>query len=309
MWGKKFCKTLRDTKRVSSALTTSFNILLILLVLNTLSGNLGIFNQSLMLVFTIYLLVGFILINIPIKKTCCALIQDHRLQGKILFGLLLVILSFLLLLFTEIPMLWIASIALLLSGVKIIHSELALQRKEITMLLASSFVYAVFFTLIQTIPLLWNVIYQFSIFFSRFVGILIGKSLMFGPSVSGLWILLVFLIFSTVLFFLSKRKKSILKTFILTILDLFLLWILYLIILGFVEFNGFYLHFVLFIFCLFPISLLVSKCSFDASPIILFDFKKLSPKKIIKNGAVWAVLFLFISTVTITVFIGEEHTT
>ena len=307
MWGKKFFETLKDEKRVASALTMAFNIIVILLVLNTLSCNLGIFDQSLMLVFTIYLLVGFILINLPIKKTFCALIQDHRFQWKILFGLFLVILSFLLLLFTEIPMLWIASIPLLLSGMRIIHNELAQQRKEITMLLASSFVYAVFFILIQTIPLLWNVIHQFSIFFSSFVGILIGKSLVYGPSVSGLWIILVFLIFSIVLFFLSNRKKSILKTFMLTILDLFLLWMLYLIILGFVEFNGFYLHFILFIFCLFPISLLVSKCSFDESTIIICNFKELSPKKIIKNGAVWTVLFLFISTVTLTVFIGEEH--
>lgn len=309
MWGKKFRKTLKDKKIVASTLTTDINLLLIFLVLNALSSNLGIYDQSLMLVFSIYLLVGFVLLNLPLKKTCHAIIGNHPLRIKILFGLFLVVLSFLLLLFTEIPMLWIASISLLLSGMEIAHSELGLRRKEIHFLLIASLVYTVFYVLIQTIPVLWNVIHQFSLLFTGLIGRLIGKSLILGPSVSGLWIVIVFLIFSIVLFLLSKNKQTILKTFVLSIFSIFLLWMFYIIILGFVEFDGFYLHFILFIFCLLPIYLSVSKYSYDESKKNIFGFKELTPKKLIKNGMVWTVVFLFISTVTITTFIGEENTT
>ncbi|MCK5458948.1 MAG: hypothetical protein KAI20_03595, partial [Thermoplasmatales archaeon] len=191
---------------------------------------------------------------------------------------------------------------------EIAHSELGLRRKEIHFLLIASLVYTVFYVLIQTIPVLWNVIHQFSLLFTGFIGRLIGKSLMLGPSVSGLWIVIVFLIFSIVLFLLSKNKQTILKTFVLSIFGLLFLWMFYIIILGFVEFDGFYLHFILFIFCLLPIYLSVSKYSYDESKKNIFGFKELTPKKLIKNGMVWTVVFLFISTVTITTFIGEENT-
>ena len=94
MWGKKIGETLKDKKIVASTLITDCNVLLIFLVLNALSGNLGMFTQSLMLVFTIYLLAGFILLNLPLKKTGQAIIRNQSLRGKILFGLWLISCAF-----------------------------------------------------------------------------------------------------------------------------------------------------------------------------------------------------------------------
>ena len=66
MRGKKHLETLRNL--LSSVLISGINIFLVLLVLNLLSLNIGIFEQSFILAFTLYLIAGIILLNLPLKK-------------------------------------------------------------------------------------------------------------------------------------------------------------------------------------------------------------------------------------------------
>ena len=79
MQEKKISKVLRDKNLLTSVFTTLFNVILVLLVLNMLSSNLGMFEQSLVLMFTLYILIGSVLFNLPLKKFFHLLISRKKL--------------------------------------------------------------------------------------------------------------------------------------------------------------------------------------------------------------------------------------
>ena len=166
--------------------------------------------------------------------------------------------------------------------------------------------------LLQTIPALWHTIQQFSLMFSDVIGSIINKPLSLGPSASGLWIVIIFLILSIVSFFVSHNKKQpqIIRL-ALNIVGLLISWTVYLTILGFIEFesknDAVNFHYLLFLFCLIPTFLHLSKYEFRESTIGILKFKDIKIKNLTKNGAIWTLLFLFISSVTLTTFIGANN--
>jgi len=112
MRGKRYLETLRNL--LSAVVISGINIFLILLVLNLLSLNIGIFEQSFILAFTLYLLVGILLLNLPLKKLFLIIRKKNTEHAdKILAGFLLILFSFILLIFTKMQILWIASIPIL----------------------------------------------------------------------------------------------------------------------------------------------------------------------------------------------------
>ena len=311
MRGKRYLETLRDL--LSAVVISGINIFLILLILNLLSLNIGIFEQSFILAFTLYLLVGILLLNLPLKKLFLIIRKKNTGHvDKILAGLLLILFSFILLIFTKMQILWIASIPILVSGLDLTLQGLDKKRKELHLLSVTSFIYALFFMLLQTIPALWHTIQQFSLMFSDVIGSIINKPLSLGPSASGLWIVIIFLALSIVSFFVSHNKKQpqIIRL-ALNIVGLFISWTVYLTILGFIEFesknDAVNFHYLLFLFCLIPTFLYLSKYEFRESTIGILKFKDIKIKNLTKNGAIWALLFLFISSVTLTTFIGANN--
>lgn len=312
MLGKLSSKTLKNRNKIATTIISGLNISLILLVLNLLSFNMGIFEQSFVLAFTTFLLLGILFFNLPLKKICLSIRRKNPNINHIAFGLLLILFSFILLLFTSLQMLWIAGIPVLISGLDLTLKGLNIKRKELYLLSVTSFAYALFFMLLQTIPAIWHAIKWFSLMFSGAIGSILGKSLSFGPSTSGLWIVIIFIIFSKVNFLTSDNKKqSQVVRSILYVSGLFISWIIYLIILGFVEFESkndvVNLHYLLFLFCLIPTFLYLLKYEFKEPTIDILKLKKIKAKKIVKNGAVWALLLLFISSLTITTFIGASN--
>ena len=311
MRGKKHLETLRNL--LSAVVISGINIFLILLILNLLSLNIGIFEQSFILAFTLYLLVGILLLNLPLKKLFLIIRKKNTGHvDKILAGLLLILFSFILLLFTKMQILWIASIPILVSGLDLTLQGLDKKRKELHLLSVTSFIYALFFMLLQTIPALWHTIQQFSFMFSDVIGSIINKPLSLGPSASGLWIVIIFLALSIVSFFVSHNKKQpqIIRL-ALNIVGLLISWTVYLTILGFIEFesknDAVNFHYLLFLFCLIPTFLYLSKYEFRESTIGILKFKDIKIKNLTKNGAIWALLFLFISSVILTTFIGANN--
>jgi len=312
MW-KKITKKLPEKTSVKTAIYSGLNISLILLVLNLLSLNFDILEKSFVHAFAAFLIISVLLLNIPLKKLCVTIRKKTAEFNRIIAGLILLIISFIVFLFTKNQMLWIASIPLLISGLDLTIRGIDSKRKELYLLSVTSFVYAIFFMLLQTIPALWYAIQQFSLIVSGAVGFLVNKSLSLGPSTSGLWIVIIFLIFSIVSFFLSyTKKKSNIIRLILIRLGLFIVWIIYMIILAFVEFESkqdvVNLHIILFLLCLIPTFLYLIRYEFKDSKIIRLKFKKIRAK----NGAILALIFLFISSLTPTVLMNnttssEDH--
>jgi len=308
----KYSKILKDKKLLKAALLGGTNISLILLALNLLSINLTIVDSSLMIASTAYLLIGVIILNLPFKKIYEVIKRKNTKKASfynIIVGIILILFSFILLLATRIQMLWLVSIPILISGIDITLQGVDTTRKELRLLTISSFAYAIFFMLIQTIPAIWYALQQFSLWFSSAIGSVIGKTMILGPSTSGLWIVIIFAIASCCIFLLAGLKK---KHLVLNLIGLLICWIVYLVILGFVEFesksNVIDLHYLLFVFCLISTFLYLAKSKIGFESFKMLRFKDIKISKFIKNGAVWALVLLLLSSILLTVFFSGGTT-
>ena len=311
MFGGRYLKVLGNNDLLKNSLFYYINTILIILVLNLLSVNFFKVESSFTLITIIYIIIGLLIFNIPFKRLYNYITRQNFktiIFYNIIKGLFFIILSLFILLFSKIQMLWISSIPLILIGLDFILQSIGIIRKELFLLSVVAFVYTIFFILLQTIPQLWYSIQQFSLWFSKHIGLLIGVSLLLGPSASGLWIIIIFFIFSCCIFILSGLGK---KLFLLNVIGLAICWIVYLIILGFVEFelnsDVLNLHFVLFLLCLIPTFLYLRSINFSSKTMDNSSYKNWKFKNIIKNGTVWALIFLFIFSILLTSFPGAEN--
>ena len=177
-------------------------------------------------------------------------------------------------------MLWLSSIPIFISGLDLTLKGINIKREEFYLISLFSISYVIIYVLIQTIPILWHLIQRFSFLVSSSIGALIGKSMLFGPSVSGLWIVIISIIVTITNFYLSSNKKLHLKKFLFTIVGIYIGWIIYLVILGFMEFKSKYdvvnLHIILFIFCLIPILFYLFKLEIKEGRLIKLNFSKIN---------------------------------
>jgi hypothetical protein len=298
-----------NTRVFQSTVIITINVICILLALNLLSNNFGIAFPALLHFIAIFLLFGVIFLNLPLQVTIHTLGKKTSHPMKLITGLILLIGAFLLLIFSSNQVLWISSIALLISGLDLILQAVDRKRKELSLLAVASFGYAVVFLLFQTIPLFWYIHQQCSLQVSHTIGIITGKPLLLGPTTSGLGIFLVFLVFLLSSFLLqTKKTRKEITWFTVCCGGLFFVWILYLAILGFVSFasnnDTINLHPLLFLFCLIP----------TFGYLLRYQFKETRTdtmywigdyKKILKNGAVWAVVLLFLSVSLMTIFVSS----
>jgi hypothetical protein len=228
---------------------------------------------------------------------------------KLIMGLILLVGTFLLLIFSLNQLLWISSIPLFISGLDLILQAVHRKRKELPLLAVVSFGYAFVFLLLQTIPFFWYIHQQCSLLASHTIGIITGTPLLLGPATSGLGILLIFLIFLSSSFLLLARKtRKEFTRFTVCSGGLFFVWIIYLVILGFVSFTSkndtANLHPLLFLFCLIPTFGYLLRYPFKETPADAIPWNG-NHKKILKNGAVWAVVLLFLSVTMLTIFVNS----
>jgi len=303
-----------DKKVFANASLYVLNILIILLILNFLSNNFVMVDIELMRISTIYLLLSMLIFNLPIQKFYNNLKEKNKEKNFFyifLTGISLIIFSFTLLVVTKIVILWLTSIPIFISGLKLTLKDIKIKRKEFYLLSIFSLSYVIFYVLFQTIPFFWHFIQGFSLMVSSSIGSFIGKSMILGPTISGFWIVIIFLIISIINFVLSSNKKIQLKNFIFTIIGIFIVWIIYLVIFGFIEFkfknDVVNLHILLFVFCFIPTLINLYKTNIEESRVTNQNFKKIKIKKVIKYGLIWALLFLFLSTLILTSFFGLEE--
>jgi hypothetical protein len=298
-----------NTRVLLSTVMILVNIICILLVLNLLSNNFDIASSSLLHLIAIFLLFGLLLLNLPLQYTIRALRKENPHHLKLIIGLILLISACVLLIFSANQILWISSIPLFILGLDLILQAVDKKRKELPLLAAASFGYAVVFLLLQTIPFFWYIYQQFSLLVSHTTGIITGNPLLLGPAASGLGILLIFLIFliSNFLLLAGKTRKEI-AWFTVCSGGLFFIWVLYLVILGFVSFTSkndtVNLHPLLFLFCLIPTFGYLLRYRFKETPTDTIPWTG-NHKKILKNGAVWAIVLLFVSVTMLTIFVNS----
>jgi hypothetical protein len=270
------------------------------------------FKQSFMFVLSVYILIALLVFNLPIKKIL--LIFDKKNNKKfeiIIFGITLLLLSFILLLFTTNQIIWIATIPLFIFGLDCVLQGTDKKRKEFRLLSITAFMYTLFFIFIHTITVVWGITTWFSITVSNIIGAIINKPQILGPSVSGLWIVISFLILLSINFFISPSKKQRkLFWFSITNVGLFLVWIFYIFLISIIEFelksDVVQLHFLLFILCFIPTFVYFAKYMGKESKIHILKIKKIQIKKVLKNASCLSLVFLFLSIVILTTFIGSN---
>jgi len=208
------------------------NLVLILLVVNFLAGNFGVFENTLMRVASCFVLIGFILLNLKIR-TFYEQLKVKETSG--IFGLVLIVFSFFMLFYFNFYIVWLASISLLVFGVMLMRP---MENKDNPLFLSlfSSFFYTMFMVFVVNISVLWNYLEKFSLVFTSGVGSITGKAMVLGPSVSGLWILFSILIAEMTIFIFSKKREDV-KGFVSSIVGVFVAWLVFLMLLNYIGFD------------------------------------------------------------------------
>jgi hypothetical protein len=283
------------------------NIILVLLILNLFSINLAKLSFDISFIFSIYLLIILFFINFPFKRFSTNIMKAPRSYinyNQFFFGLFSIVLSIIFLFLTKKQMIWLASTSLFVSGLYITLYSFEIKRKELAILFIASFFYSLFFLFVQSVHSIWFLMQRFSIFFSGFSGSIIGKTVVLGPSISGLWLIFIFVILFICIFLVSNSKNKI--KFILNIIGLFTCWIIYIITVSVIGFeskiNADDFIFLLFLLCLIPTFYYLRQCKFKSSLLEIPIFEKIKLKKIVKNTGFLGFIAIIISVLFLTTF-------
>jgi len=296
---------------LSTTVFSATNVFCLLLALNILSNNFGIFDPLFLRLLAVFLLLGITLLNLPLTRTAQAFQKKNPARIPVLIGSILLISAYLILLFTSTQILWLSSIPLLLAGITMIRTSIQRTRQELPLLTVASFGYALFFLLVQTIPFLWDGFQQTSLFISHAIGLLTGTPLLLGPSTSGLWIITIILLFLSSSYIVSPQhhKKETLR-FLGSIGGVLLTWLVYLAVLSVVSFttktDTINFHPLLFMVCLIPTYLYLSRYRYK-EPAPALPLSTYKATHLLKNGTLWAVLFIFLSATLLTSTVLPEN--
>lgn len=310
MFCKKKVFLSNNKESFKNSMMSSINISLTLIALNVLSSNFFISESILPLFVTVFILLGLTIFNIPFKEIIKKNMEKNEsdLYKLSIFGLVLIIFSFVIFIFTRYKMLWFISITILISGIDILLEVVNIKRKELQLLAVSSFVYTIFFMFLQTTPILWNALKELSLLFTSTIGHIISKPLSMGPSTSGLWIVIIFFVFLSTAFFLTGLQKK--KYFFISVSGLIICWAFYLVLIGSinVESNNQVMDyiFILFILCLIPSFFYLSRVRINYYKIQIPNVKKLKISLILKNKMTLIVVFLLISIIFSTTFVDSN---
>jgi len=132
--------------------------------------------------------------------------------------------------------------------------------------------------------------------------------LLLGPTTSGLGIVLVTIVFLISAWCLTplKTKKTILWS-VLCVGGLMLLWLFYLLLLSRIAYSSVeavHLHTVFFLFCFIPVFAMLYKHRDNEPTADIMIPHQNHLKRFFKNGAIWAAVFLLLSTILLSLFIN-----
>jgi len=292
-------KLIKRLSRNSDYVLGFVNLVLILLAINLLAGNFGIFEDLIMRLSSCFVLIGFIFLNLRTR------VFYEKLKSKeknTIIGSILILLSFFIILYFNFYIVWLTSIPLLIFGITLVESKG--DRENQLLPLVSSFFYALFMIFITNMPVIWNYLQKFSLHFTSFVGYISGKPLTLGPSVSGLWILISILIADVMIFVFSKKRENALR-FMLSLFGIFVTWIIFLVILNHGSFDTtkdkINFQYIFLILSLIPFSI------YYFLSLKHISFPAFSWSKKIKKLPVFLILILFFISIFIVSLYPYSH--
>jgi hypothetical protein len=202
------------------------------------------------------------------------------------------------------------SIPIFILGLDISLESAGIKRKELYFLTVSSFIYFLFYTLLQILYPFWNAINDFSLSTTFFIGDVIGQPLFLGQTVSGLLILFSFVILYTSLYLTTSIK---LKYILLEIIIAFILWVIFIFITGFIGFQNestaMDFHYILFILlmALTIIFFVFCKKNIFYIDFSISNFKLKNYRKYFKKIQIWIlILTLIFGLMSFTIIGGNE---
>ena len=291
--------TLKKKNTVTSYIRYSLTLLLVFLAVQLLSQNFGYIDLLFSRLLAVLILFSLFLLNVSFRDWYIYF-KKKSLPTFFSIGIVALLLSFLLLLFTNSQLIWLASIPLFLCGM----CRLGKLSKDVRLLSYTTLLYALFFFLITSVPLLWYLFQQFSLGISHIIGQLMGTSLSLGPSASGLWIVVLFVIYAKIHFLTqATRSKTYWRSALSYGFSLFLLWIVYQLVLAVTSFSSKtdtpQYHWILFVCLLIPtlVFTFITERKERILPTISF-------KKIYKTGMFWASIFLFCASILFVTPLG-----
>jgi len=183
------------------AIQKCFSIILILLSLNLFSLNMGYASPTFMRFCGLVSLVTALSIYINLyKKT-----YDTKISVA---GASLILLSFLALIFTDKPELWIASLIVFICGLDLLLRSAGCIEAHLPALALGSSFYVVFYIFCLNDPFIWRCVTDLSHAISLASGRVTGIPTTFGPTISGIPVLLTFFCFLASFFILSEKRPA-----------------------------------------------------------------------------------------------------
>lgn len=250
------------------------NSMILLLLINVLAYNFGIHNSNIYRLTGFLIMILFLIINLPFKDLYRIVLHRRKesLRLVLLGGLLLVISVMLLFSFSN-KELWVLQVPLFILGVDVLLKAVQKQKKEFLFYSSLAFIYGLIVLIIQNSPPLYYVIKQISLGFSTGIGNL-SQPIVLSASASGFWIFLSFVVFISLLFFISSKKKQQIFGLLAAFIALLICWILYIIFQGYSTFQAIpdrmNTPYLLFIFCsvVLVVYILRKKTLFQTKPSI-----------------------------------------
>lgn len=297
---------IKNKENIKNQFLKGINIITFLLILNLLAGNFGIHNIFFNRVLAFFLLLAALLININ-PRELFVIIKDRvrNSMRKLLFGLMLIFLSLVLLFATSSREFWLIQLPIFILGLNTVIQSIEYKKTDLTALLISSFLYALFIIVIQNAYILYYAIQQFSIAVSQGVGHL-SQTVTLGPSASGLWMLISFLFYIVSSFLISEKRKE-KKTIYLIVgsmLTSFLAWIVYILVQSLYEFeslpdriNAQYMLFILLSITILIFTLKGRTKSYS------FDIPRLKEMKFFPFLRKWKVLTFIVLLLISSIFL------
>lgn len=281
---------------IKESILRFINVALLLLILNLAANNFGLFSYNIFRALAFFTMIGMVLTNIPLD------IIPWKKKGKyswgIFFGIFFIISSILILIIFDQKLIGMFSVPIFIFGLDIFMHRIGRKRHELFLLFITSFSYGLLIMFIENIPFLWKGIQTFSIVFSQLTG-LIFKPLVLGPSASGCWIFLSFIIFYIIFLYYAPKKVNTKINFLFIVSHitiLLIVWIIYLFILGNPFFNTSISivnsQYILFFLFLIPTFLLINKYKIEEVNTRILDIQIFREIKRTKKLQIIALIFL-----------------
>ncbi len=263
-------------------------VILILFALNAFSLNLGYISPVFSRLLGILSLLGVLIFYSP------AYLNIPRNKEPVL-GIILILFSLTLPFLSSQIEYWLICLPIFICGFDLLLKSVKVHENTLPALSLCSTIYTIFYICYINIPALWLGIKSLSEGFSGVIGRIVGTQLSIGPTISGAFILLTFIL-CIIAFFILSEKQGQWKTFIFSIVGLILVYAVFvaahalILTTGDAAMDDLYIAFLMFSIAFIFV---VRAFKIKSMPIGNLAFRKI-------DGA--AVIAIFFSLILISIF-------